>query len=647
MNDKKRVTTAGIHSAIIVDDGYDEIPLVDEIRDEDQWDSFFDDTQGENAEQIVAFFPDYSSSDREDLKSDQCFIDALWQNRDAIRTLLGGLFDNYENKAADNAPFLTAAEEALTVLGISFTTHGRDFVDAAVDADLILIDLFLGIQQGASDREFTVERLKEAISRRKGSLPSIILISQIPTIDELARGFRSDVQLHASSFRYVHKPDIRKPGRVQGLILTLAAHRADSQALATFVETWERMAIEAVGKAASALRKIDIDDLQHIRTMLLRFEGVNTSSYILDVFDRVLQYEIEAHNEVLDAAIPLDEMADDPPPLMISNDRDTYSILERTLFINPSRRSHATGAVWPITFGDILGSKPGSNVKQRGFFSGREDLVFFVASPECDLIRKDGLKTALLIAGTLEEIDMAKPVLGVSGSTTPILSLDDAKRFQVKWDFGDLRTVNLSRAKGLLKTNGDAVVLGRLRDVSALSLRQQLLGTMGRVGEIAPAPRSFTFNAEVYIALQDGSSQKLPLPVGVQLRGNMLVPRKALFANLIFDSSCENDLTAAILNLDVTTVADGSKAMLTKLKEQTQLRKLFRSGFQGIELPLNIHRSAALLKDGEPLPVKDDKKPKVEKVGTIVTDPDFATKLGAEFKKSGLIFKINIDDPGS
>lgn len=644
MNDRKRVEAAGIKSAIIVDDGYDEIPLFQELIDEDGWDSFFDDVLGDEAARIEAFLPEFDPSERDDLKSNQEFIDVLWQNRETVRDLLGGLFDVYEQKAADNAPFLTAAEAALTALGIPFTRHGRDFVGAAVGADLILIDLFLGIQQGANDRLLTVERLKEAISQREGSLPSIVLMSQIPTIDELAKDFRSDVQLHASAFRHVRKPDLQIPGRVQGLILTLAAHRKDSQALSTFVETWEQKAKEAVGKAASALRKIDIDDLQHIRTMLLRFEGVNTSSYMLDVFDRVLQYEIEAHSEVLEAAVPLDEMADDPPPLMISNDRDTYAILERTLFVNPNRRSHATGAVWPITFGDIIGPRPGSTIKPRGFFGGQKDLVFFVASPECDLIRTDGLKTVLLVSGSLEEVDMAKPVLGVSGNTTPILSIEGDKRYQVTWDFGDLRTANLSRAKGLLKAGGDAVVLGRLRDVSALGLRQQLLGNVGRVGEMAPLPRSFQFSAEVHYPKPDGTAQLLALSAGVALRGNMLVPRKGRAANLIFDSSCENELTTAILDLDITAVADGSKARLNKLKEQSCLRKLFRSGLQWTSLPLKGPREAELLKDGEPLPEQDDKKPKVEKVGKIVTDQDFVEQLGADFRKSGLVFKISVED---
>ncbi|MEW4460012.1 hypothetical protein AB1K42_18130 [Roseibium algicola] len=648
MSDKEQVRNSGINSAIIVDDGYDETPEVAELRDEGAWDSFFDDAQGTEVERIEALFPAYNPEDREELRFNQEFINVLWQARDAIQDLLGGLFDNYEQKISENRPFLDAAEAALTSLGIPFETCGRDFVGSAIDVDLIVIDLFLGIQQGAPDREFTVERLKEVIRRRGDHpLPSIVLMSQVQGIDELAKDFRRDVKLHASAFRQIRKNDLQKPGRMEGLILTLATHRSDSQALAKFVETWEAKAIEAVRAAAGTLRKIDIDDLQHIRSMLLRFEGLNTSSYMLDVFDRVLQYEIESHNTVLEAAIRLDEMADDPAPLMISNDRDTYAVLEQTLFVNPKRRDHATGAEWPIAFGDILGPKPGVPLKRRGFFSGRGDLVFFVASPECDLIRKDGLTTALLVAGSLKEIDMAKPGLAVTAKTTPVLVMDEGQRFQVDWDFGDLRTINLDQARRLLHTDrGDMSIIARLREGTALGLRQQLLSNVGRVGELAPLPRSLRFRADLHLPLQEGGAQPINLPDGVEITGNVLIPRRGQFAAAIFDSNCEDDLTAVLLELDLAHVAVRSRAMFETLKEQTRIRQIFRSGFQGIDLPLTGFKIAGLLKLDEEQPASDDKKPKIDKVATIVKGEDIVDVLGDSLSKSGLIVQIYVDDAG-
>jgi hypothetical protein len=646
LSDRQRVLDAGIRSAIIVDDGYDEVPQVEELLDEGAWDSLFDDAQGAEATRIRVLFPDYQPESREELKSNQEFINALWQGRDAIRDLLSGLFDVYEQKIQDNRPFLEAAESALTALDIPFQRCGRDFVAAAVDADLIVIDLFLGIQQGDEDRKFTVAHLREVIESRKNRpLPSIVLMSQVPGIDGLAKDFRRDVQLHASAFRHIRKNDLSRPERLKGLILTLASHRSDSQALATFVQIWEKSAIAAVHAAAGTLRKVDIDDLQHIRSMLLRFEGINTSSYMLDVFDRVLQYEIESHSAVVDAALALDEMADDPAPLMISNDRDTYTVLEQTLFVNPNRRAHATGAEWPIAFGDILGPKPGSTVKRRGFFSGRVDLVFFVASPECDLIRKDGLTTALLVAGSLKEIDMAKPGLAVTTKTTPVITMSGGQRFQVEWDFGDLRTINLAQAKRWLNADrGDVSIAARLREGSALSLRQQLLSNFGRVGELAPLPRSLKFRADLHYPLQQGGTQPIHMPEGVAITGNVLIPRPGKFAAAIIDSNCEDDLTAALLGLDLERVAHNSRAKFRTLQEQARIRQIFRSGFQGINLPLAQHCEAGLLKLDEEQPETDDKKPKIDKVATILNGEDIQGALGNKLKGAGLIVQIHLDD---
>lgn len=644
MSDVQQIRNAGIRSAIIVDDGYDEIPQVSELIDEESWESFFDDVYGDALAKVERIFPEFDASEREELKQNQDFINALWRNRNSIRNLVAELFNTYEQKTRETRPFLEQVESALKALSIPFKRCGRDFIQSAIEVDLIIIDLFLGIQQGEADKVWTVNQLRRVIDQRGDRpLPSIVLMSQVPGIDELASRFRHDADLHASAFRYIRKTDLSKPGRMEGLVLALATHRSDSHALATFVEAWKNNAIEAARSAASTLRKIDVDDLQHIRNMLLRFEGINTSSYILDVFDRILQYEIEAHGSVLDAAVKLDRLADAPAPLMISNDRDTYAILEQTLYVNPKRRSHSTGAEWPIAFGDILGPKLDVPIKPRGFFYGHSDLVFFVASPECDLIRKDGLTTALLVTGLLEEIDMSKPDLAVTASTTPILVTEEGKRFQVNWDFGNLRTISLNQAKRLLHSeHGDMAVVARLREGSALSLRQQFLSSIARVGELAPMPRSFQFNAKIYFPLQQGGIEFLEMPDNAPVTGNILIPRRGRYAAAILDGSWEDDLTARLLDINIDRVARKSRKFLKTLKEQTRIRQIFRSGLQGISVPLADQTTAGLLKIDEEQPKSEDKKPKIDKVATIIDgDRDGYEEVLANIPSdSGLILSV-------
>lgn len=175
MSDRQLVFDAGIHFAIIVDDGYDEVPQVEELLDEDGWNSLFDDAQGGEAERIVKLFPGYDPKNWEELKANQEFVCALWQGREDIKDLLGDLFNDYEDKIQSNRSSLALVEAALNELGIRFDRCGRNFVEKAVKADLIIIDLFLGIKQDACDRQLTVDLLNETLeSRDDHSLPSII-----------------------------------------------------------------------------------------------------------------------------------------------------------------------------------------------------------------------------------------------------------------------------------------------------------------------------------------------------------------------------------------------------------------------------------------------------------------------------------------
>tara|TARA_Y100001949_G_scaffold95734_1_gene80827 strand:- start:5554 stop:7485 length:1932 start_codon:yes stop_codon:yes gene_type:complete len=643
LNIIEKIRSSGIESAIIVDDGYDDIPQVDELAEEDAWDSFFDDSlYGENFSRIKEIYSDFNPSDREELKWDQEFVTKIWNSRESIGDLLGDLFYSYENKKGEISKYLKKVESTLSDLQIEYTTCGRDFVDASKNVDLIIIDLFLGIQQTDNDRKFTVERLKQVIEMRGNTpLPSIVLMSQVSSITELAKGFRMDAKLYASSFRHVKKGELSKTGLLAEIILTLATHRSDSQLLSGFVETWERNAINAVKSAALALRKVDIDDLLYIRNMLLRFEGVNTSSYLLDVYDRILQYEIEDCQDVLNAALAIDEISQDAPPLMISNDRDTYSIIEKTLYVNLTRRLHSSGAQWPITFGDVLGCVEGGNKDEQSIFGGRTDLVFFVASPECDFIREGGLKTALLVPGRLVDINPGSK-FKIRAQNTPVITIGDNERFQVEWDFSDLRTISLEYAVSNIET-GCINIIAKFREGVALSLRQELLNNIGRIGEPAPVPRSMWFKAVIYFPSSNkGYLHKVELADGIEVTGNILIPRSGSYALMVFDSNCEDDLRAALLELDPDKVSSKSRNNLNTLKDVENIRKLFRTGLV-FDFPLTDCKAAGLVDVEKQAPSSDDKKPPNTKVGTIVDGKSCSDIKSVVSDKSGVVVVMYVD----
>ena len=639
MTDEELIKSVGINKAIIVDDGYDLAPKVDELINVAPWDTLFDDAVGPVKAALEGVYADFDPEHREELKINQGFIDVLWAARAELGELVQPIFHAYEQKAYENSSFLQAAEAALDELGIEYETVGRDFIDAAQHADLIVVDLYLGTEQGKPEFDLTVNTLKTAMDQRTGAPPSVILMSQVGTVAEKSKTFRRKVGLHASGFRYIKKNDLDKPGRMGGLIVTLATHRKDSHALAAFLTTWQSKAKDAVDVAASDLRRIDIDDLQHTKGLLLNLEGLNTSSYMLDVFDRVLQYEIESNADVIRAASLLDKTGDDPPPLTIAADRDTFRLLDRTIFVNPKRRAQSTGAVWPITFGDIIGPRNDKQIKKHGLFAGRTDRVFFVASPECDMIRDDGLRTALLVTGKLHPLKMNAPILGGSAPVTPVLSLVANRRFQIEWDLGALQTITMKRVENLLSDAGDGSVIARLRDVSALGLRQKLLSNVGRVGEMASPPKSFAFETSVHIPLRNGKLKRLALPNDHSLSGSCLIHRKSEHADLVFDQSNEYELTDALHELIEADVAQHSLQYLRKCAEQSLLRQLFRTGLQRCKFPLADITSANLLSLQQP-DGDTGSAPKYERIGTIVNAPDLITGLGNKQNSAGIIFHI-------
>jgi hypothetical protein len=60
-----------------------------------------------------------------------------------------------------------------------------------------------------------------------------------------------------------------------------------------------------------SIRRLDLSDYVQVRQVLLNFEGQPLGSYLLDVFDRVLQYEVEGNTGTINAAEDLNNIDSD------------------------------------------------------------------------------------------------------------------------------------------------------------------------------------------------------------------------------------------------------------------------------------------------------------------------------------------------
>ncbi|RIV86955.1 hypothetical protein D2V17_09155 [Aurantiacibacter xanthus] len=632
MTDKEIIAAAGIKSALIVDDGYDLVPRASELADVD-WDIFFDDAIGDALERLEAVFPGFDPDERADLRGDDAFIQALWEHRGVLDDLVRDLFADYVAKSLRDIKALGEIEEILTDLGIAFTKAGRDFVKAAEQVDLIIIDLFLGAAQSDEDRQTTVAGLKKVIDGRDAP-PAVVLMSQISLTEE-APGLRDEVELHASGFRSIQKKVIKKGARMRRIIATLATHREDSLLLAEFTNKWKTGASDAVERAGRELRRIDIDDLHHIKSLLLSAEGLLPSSYMVSVLDRVLQYEIEADKEILSGAEALDKISDKPAPLTIAKGKDSFRLIERTVFANPERRKRDNGSVWPLTFGDILMSRLQGSVSKASIFKGDPNRVFFVASPECDLLRGKNLHAALLIGGTLEPLAMTEPLFG-EDKTTPIITRGK-KRYQIRWDFGFPATITLQRAKNHLASDGSAKIAETLRDVSALNLRQQYLDHIGRVGMMALPPRTFNITVQCAYPTKNGDLVVIKIGSKSDLTGVMHIDQRTKTARIAFDQTQEDDFADAILGIDLGDVATNSRSEIEALQQQTQLQQLFRTGFQNLKYPLKPSQVAQLIAPSRS--VGNDASQKNKPIGKLF-DGESSHPSASVLQNSGFAFTL-------
>ena len=638
MTDEDIIRNAGIMKALIVDDCYDLIPTPDDMADAD-WDIFFDDAKGERADNIEKYFSGFNPEKRSDLRSSSKFISAIWNNKDKLENEIGNLFENYMRKSNADLIFIKKVEKIVRNLNIEFDKCGKKFIDKAAKADLVIIDLFLGTAQNEGDRERTVDGLREVL-KRVDDPPIVILMSQIP-LNDRASVLRDEVELHASGFDSIQKQNIDDPGRLSGMIVTLALHRSDSRSLARFTKSWEASAKAAVKRSAGELRKIDIDDLHYIRYMLLSSEGIHPSGYLIDVFDRVLQYEIESDRNVLETAKAIDEVGSEAAPLQIAQEKDSYRLIRCLQYINPKRRDHHTGSAWPITFGDIIVSKNRKKVSKNSIFNGDVNRVFFVASPECDFVRgSNKLTTALLIAGNLDPLKMGTSAL-TDQQARPILDLENDERFQVCWDFGLLESITLRRANYLLANEGPGYIAGTMRDVNALNLRQKFLNHFGRIGLLATPPLSSELSITCMIPQKKGPCKNLMVGESEKMRGTMFVNREGKKAHIVLDRSHEADLASALAGLNMDDIAKNSLGQIQKLREQRLLlREICRTGFRNLNYPLIDKQDGRLQRV---LNSGGNSDNKLEKVGKIFFDDGKGEIDLNKCDSFGLIIRISIN----
>ena len=494
-----------IRKAVVIDDVFDDAPRPDEL-DHGDWATFFDDLGNDDHDMLEELFPGFKAADTGDLRESQDFINALWGNRQSLPAgPIETLFHDYESTNATERAELENLVQTLEGLGLTCARMGRDPSAEANDANLIVIDLFLGRNQTGDDMERAVTRARDLVAERAENPPLVILTSRSPRLNENRDAFRDDAGLLGSTFRVASKSDLGKDGALEAMLLRLARHYEDAKRVASFVHAWDSGLNEARERFIRVLRRLDLSDLAQVRALLLDFEGERLGEYLLDVADRVLQHEIENDDDTIAAALELNKInLDKYPAPHLTGTPDLQHLVHRMVFLHRDRLRLSEDDGKPVLqFGDVLRwKKEGEEVYGNN--------VCLVVTPACDLVR-GGAERVMLLAGKLEQLQPRDWSYKAGPVRTAIIILPEEGRRWIRWNLKDVRTVGWEELDGLLGEGQRLSRIGRLREIYAIEIQEMLLADLGRIGRPANMPVPFPVSVSLFYVDTDANARKLEI----------------------------------------------------------------------------------------------------------------------------------------
>lgn len=602
MNIQTLLANSNISRAVIIDDAYQTVPRAKDIAGDADWASFFDDVMP-HQRTIIDAFPDYENISADILQKSDAFILALWNARTALpSSVIDPLFEGYERAQQSDRVFLSNLETTLAALGVTPTQVAGDLPTDARDVPLVFVDLFLGTEQTDADMSAAIERVRDIVVGRELDPPMIVLMSSSGRLADKRDEFRDRAKLLGAMFRVASKADLAKNGAVEKTVTRLLQTRADAVRLSKFLHAWDAGLNKAKDRFLKTLRAIDLADYSQVSQLLLAHEGQPLGSYLLDIYDRTLQYEIESDDDTIQAAEEMSQinLAGYASAHLVAS-ADLQNLMLGTIYQNPRRlKVSANQCGAPVAFGDVLIRQdsviPARETQEAHGACIRADTadaeddpcmadVMIVLTPACDLVRNSPQRV-MMLDGKLEELTPKTWSYKSTGYSIPIFELpDDGNRKWINWDIKSVRTLTRSKLRTLI-SEAKYKIVSRLRDSQALELQQQVLAQLGKVGLTAKIPATFPVSVE--LAWHDaggnvvsGHAPALEHDGGVYVVGRDVEAETA--CKLVLSEAVRDEIEALLLNLPENAIYGHARPALQTTKDQ--IVKLRESLEVGLDAP--------------------------------------------------------------
>lgn len=573
----------GIDRALIVDDAVDPVPRASDLQDQaDRWAIFVADVPPENVNLIEAASPQTAGLPFDEKIARDDYVAAIWHLRGQLGAHADDLFETYDARQAADLRYVNLARDIIVDLGLACDMAGREFEAQAADAKLILIDLYLGVAQNEAALEASMLRLGEVVANRKANPPLVVLMSRSNRLHLRRDEFRDEVGLIESGFRILEKADLETPDRLKRQIGDLADSLPETLKLARFFAALEADVKRAAERTLKDMRRLSLSDIAQIQQLLLEAEEAPAGSYLVDVFDRVLQHEIESEEAIIAAALELNDLTSDRhPPAFASGSLELQELVSKTLAQARQRLRLPATPHSRVTFGDLLRVREVKKTRKnaKGVIwpsEGTADRVLLVITPVCDL-QHGASPNILLLVGEVQTL--GRDTWSYKGDTrTPAISIDGGLVW-IKWDVKNVETVNHAVLNAALDDKRVEHV-ARLRETHAMELQQTVLSGLGRVGLLAPMPATFPVAIDAFRINNTGDL--VPMDVPELSEGGMVWSGRDKTGNtvkkLVMRETASNALQDALVAIDSAQILPLTRGPFRDLQRSAELPIMLTRG---------------------------------------------------------------------
>jgi hypothetical protein len=576
------LTRERITSASIIDDVYEDFPTSHDIDDE-SWGFFLDDRTDHEASIVQKGYDITDPESRwDELRQDNKFIKFAWEHRDESK-VFQALFRAFTERQASGKALLEPLRKLLfEELKLQGGTYGGQQGEAA-DAQLLFMDLFLGAQQDQEARNKALERVKAIVEPRRESPPMLVLMSSSTRLHTMRDDFRDEAELMGCQFRTMQKAELSDPERLFELLYRLVASYQDSLKLSGFLDSWRQALQDATTRFLKTARRLDLRDYADLQTLILNAEGELIGAYLLEVFGKYFQFELEEDVRLSSAALSVNEMqwANYPAPHFLPAEVSA-NIADGMMFRSVKLLKKSE----PLQFGDLLFSTRvdalGEGAEPTANFARDERIALLVLTAACDL-QHGNARRFLFIVGVAKPSELLlhkKP----NALLTPIM-IHNGRQYVIDWDLGAPITWTPRELTTQLDA-GNFERVRRFRSLFSLQLQQLFTSSLSRVGTPVIPPVQQLTGVTISFKDHEGVLNSLVSTNPTDRQAVVLVGRNenAHIDRLMLAPEIVRDLRIDMQKVDINNLVVKERE---KWQNAVQNRELFSKMEEGIPYSRN------------------------------------------------------------